>query len=94
MFLSNEELNGIQAYNQKYLTTSKEVVSDCWNSFQWVTNRLDEWASETVIGANLRENLVNLNKALELLIANTETLRKDINDFCNNQRAANAGNLK
>lgn len=93
MALIDPEINYIRSEIATKIPVHKKDLRDCWNTFQWVTNRLNDWASETVIGATLRENLVKLNQALELLIKNTDTLSQKIDTFGANQIAINEGHL-
>ena len=64
---------------------------DCWNTFQWVTRQLEEWANETTIGNQMKENSQKLSALLEQTINNIDKLVTRISEFNRIQREYNRG---
>ena len=64
---------------------------DCWNTFQYVTRSLEEWATETTIGSQMKENSQKLSILLEQTIDNIDKLVNRINEFNRIQKEYNRG---
>ncbi len=48
-------LETIESNNDR-IKAKLEDLHDCWNTFQYVTKHLDDWASETVIGEAIQSD--------------------------------------
>ena len=72
--------------------TSIESVYSCWNTYQYVANNLKEWADDTIIGAETKQNLLKLSKILEDLIQETLVLLNKLKAFSQQQMNINDPN--
>ena len=72
--------------------TSIESVYSCWNTYQYVASNLKEWADDTVIGAETKQNLLKLSKILEDLIQETLVLLNKLKAFSQQQMNINDPN--
>lgn len=62
-----------------------------WNTFQYVTKSLNEWADETTVGQNSKTQLGNVTDTLYKLLDNTNNLKKVVSNFIDNQYKINKG---
>ena len=100
MALGNSSLNNVRTYLEnisnyiKYgnYETSIESVYSCWNTYQYVANNLKEWADDTTIGAETKQNLLKLSKILEDLIQETLVLLNKLKAFSQQQMNINDPN--
>lgn len=67
------------------------TISSCIDTFQYVTNQLNEWAGDTAIGQEIENEMKVLLKSLSDLLSTTDTLVIDINKFADNQQELNNG---
>ena len=97
MALGNSSLNNVRTYLEninndiKYgdYETKTESVYSCWNTYQYVANNLKEWADDTTIGAETKQNLLKISDLLSQLIEETKILESKVNNFCDNQDKIN-----
>ena len=100
MALGNSSLCRVRWYIEKirkdiwYGDYSKNAVGvySCWNTYQYVANNLKEWADDTVIGAETKQNLLKLSKILEDLIQETLVLLNKLKTFSQQQMNINDPN--
>ena len=98
MALGNSSLNNVRTYLEnisndiKYgdYSTNTESIYSCWNTYQFVANNLKEWADDTVIGAETKQNLLKLSDLLSQLIEETKMLESKVNNFCDRQEKFNS----
>lgn len=64
-------------------------LKDCWNTYQYVSDNLANWADETTIGNDLRQNMINLSTALNELLSRTTELGTKIEKFADTQESIN-----
>ena len=64
-------------------------VHDCWNTFNYVYNNLQAWASDTTIGTELRKNIQNLNNGIYDLNNQTLKLLKSVEQYLDKQQRLN-----
>lgn len=69
--------------------TSIESVYSCWNTYQYVANNLKEWADDTTIGAETKQNLLKLSNILSQLIEETRNVQNKVSNFCDSQDKIN-----
>ena len=89
MALGNSSLNNVRTYLEnisnyiKYgnYETSIESVYSCWNTYQYVANNLKEWADDTTIGAETKQNLLKLSNILLQLIDETRSIQNKVSNF-------------
>ncbi len=97
MALGNSSLNNVRTYLEnisnyiKYgnYETSIESVYSCWNTYQYVANNLKEWADDTTIGAETKQNLLKLSNILLQLIDETRSIQNKVSNFCDSQDKIN-----
>lgn len=63
MALGSNDLSKISLC-QNNIDSMVQEWKDCLNTFQYVTNSLEEWADETVIGNEVKNNSKKLNELL------------------------------
>ena len=99
MALGKSSINSVRNYLEnisndiKYgdYSTNTESIYSCWNTYQFVANNLKEWADDTTIGAETKQNLLKLSDLLSQLIEETRLIENKISDFCDNQAIVNTG---
>ena len=69
-----------------------EGIYSCWNTFDYVSKNLGEWADDTIVGAETRQNLLRLSKILEELIQETISLINKLKKFSQQQMNINDPN--
>lgn len=62
---------------------------DCWNTFDYVSKSLKEWADDTTIGLETKDNLIKLSNYLMQVIEETTNLTRKITSFCDKQDEIN-----
>lgn len=67
---------------------------DCWNTFDYVSKNLKEWADDTVVGAEIKSQLTRLSKILIDVINETLSVTKRLKEFCEKQSELNNINRK
>lgn len=67
---------------------------DCWNTFDYVSKNLKEWADDTVVGAEIKSQLTRLSKILIDVINETLSVTKRLKKFCEKQSELNNINRK
>ena len=82
-----EQLNKYIKYGD-YQTETKGVYS-CYNTYQYVANNLKEWADDTTIGAETKQNLLKLSNILLQLIDETRSIQNKVSNFCDSQDKIN-----
>ena len=80
-------LIGFSSYRGYY--TDNDTLYGCWNSFNFVTQNLKEWADETTIGVNTKQDLNKLSNLLLQVIEETNKINKKIIIFCDEQDKIN-----
>ena len=66
-----------------------EAIYSCYNTYQYIANNLKEWADDTIIGSEIKQNLLKLSNLLLQLINETRTIENKLNTFCDNQDRIN-----
>ena len=84
-------IQNIEGNNIKYgdISESTEALYSCYNTFQYVANNLKEWADDTVIGAQSKDNLTKLSNLFGELIEETRNILNRTKQFCDNQDRIN-----
>ena len=99
MALGKSSINSVRNYLEnissdiKYgdYSTNTESVYSCWNTYQYVANNLKDWADDTTIGAETKQNLLKLSNILSQLIEETRNIQNKVNNFCDRQEKFNSG---
>ena len=102
MALGNSSLNNVRTYLEKInndikygdYETNTESVYSCWNTYQYVANNLKEWADDTTIGAETKQNLLKLSNLLSQLIEETRNIQNKVSNFCDSQDKINGTKSK
>ena len=68
------------------------ILSDCNNSFDYVTKNIAEWADETRVGQETRDNLAMLVSSIDSIIAQLNKYLQYVQNFITEQERANEGN--
>lgn len=89
MALGKQELAQIKSYQEDIAKVCAKELKDEWNTFQYVAKNLSVWADETVIGAELKKDMVTLAEGIEALISLTESLNQDVTALVEAQEKAN-----
>ena len=97
MALGNSSLCRVRWYIEKirkdiwYGDYSRNAagVYSCWNTYQYVANNLKEWADDTTIGAETKQDLLKLSNILSQLIEETRIIEDKITSFCDSQDKIN-----
>ena len=97
MALGKSSINSVRNYLEnissdiKYgdYSTNTESVYSCWNTYQYVANNLKEWADDTTIGAETKQNLLKLSNILSQLIEETRNIQNKVSNFCDSQDKIN-----
>lgn len=98
MALGNSSIKTVRtAYDNilkdiKYGDADSEGLYSCFNTFNYVAKSLGEWADDTVIGQNTKNDLTTLTKSLSDLIEESRSLLGKIELFCTNQYNLNGSN--
>lgn len=100
MALGKSSINSVRNYLEnisndiKYgdYSTNTESIYSCYNTFQYVANNLKEWADDTTIGGETKQNLLKLSDLLSQLIEETKMLESKVNNFCDSQDKINGVN--
>ena len=89
----DSQLTSIRNHNEniKHLLDSR--IADRLITFNYVLNHLGEWASDTTIGTDVKENIRKLNSGIENLKEQTERLHSDIDAYIDRQRQANEASI-
>ena len=66
-----------------------EALYSCWNTFDYVSKSLGEWANDTVIGQESKQSLTQLSGLLLDLIEETRRINDKIVLFCDKQDNVN-----
>ena len=86
-----EQLNKYIKYGD-YQTETKGVYS-CYNTYQYVANNLREWADDTVVGTDVKQDLIKLSNLLLQLIGETNTFINKMETFCDKQDSINGSSV-
>ena len=97
MALGNSSLNKVRTNLEnidkdiKYgnYNSGTNALYSCWNTFDYVSKNLGEWANDTIIGQNSKQDLTKLSNLLSQLIDETRVLQSKINAFCDKQDSVN-----
>lgn len=98
MALGNSSIKSVRtAYDNilkdiNYGNTDSEGLYSCFNTFQYVAKSLSEWADDTVIGQNTKNDLTALTNSLTDLIEESRRLLGKIELFCTKQFNLNGNN--
>lgn len=66
-----------------------ECIYSTWNTFQYVAKNLSVWADETIIGAKVKQNVIQLSNALYNLMEATNRLNSKVDTFISKQKELN-----
>lgn len=88
MALGRKDLRYIND-RQSNLSGLNATVKDCWNSFRYVSENLEEWADETVIGNEVKINSQKLSDALKQTYDKIENLQAKVSKFVERQKSIN-----
>ena len=102
MALGKSSINSVRNYLEnisndiKYgdYSTNTESIYSCWNTYQFVANNLKEWADDTTIGAETKQNLLKLSNILSQLIDETRNIQNKVSNFCDSQDKINGTKSK
>jgi len=83
---NNEIISSINFGNEQ-----AEGIYSVWNTFNYVAKNLSIWADETIIGANIKQNINQLSNSLYDLMNSTNRLNDKISAFIVNQKTLNSG---
>ena len=89
MALGREDLKFLSTTCEELVSNQKEIV-DCKKSFVWVLDRLGDWASDTDVGAVVRDRCTRNANALEKTIAETDKMIAELQAFIEKQTTINA----
>lgn len=73
----------------EYLRNSCKELDKHYDTFQYVVNNIENWASETEVGSELRKDMMTLVECFQGMIQNTRNLESYIGSFLNEQRILN-----
>ena len=88
MALGKSYINKIDNLQDK-IRNNKSDIEDCWNTFQYVSKQMDQWAGDTEVGRDVQEQCIKLSDQLENTINNIENLLNKIEDFLQRQKEIN-----
>ena len=88
MALGNRDISKIEEAQEDMKVINNEL-RDCWITFNYVVNMLQEWASETDVGNDVRENTTKLNEALDDIINSFSKLDDNITKMIIKQKSIN-----
>lgn len=88
MALGKQDLRYIND-KQSNISGLNQTIKDCWNTFQYVTRSLEEWADETVIGSEIKANSQKLSDTLKQISDQIDKLQVKVARFEQQQRAIN-----
>lgn len=88
MALGNQDLRYINS-KQANISGLNATIKDCWNTFQYVTKSLEEWADETVIGNEIKANSQKLSDILKQITEQIDSLQSKVSRFEQQQRTIN-----
>lgn len=88
MALGNQDLRYINS-KQANISGLNTTIKDCWNTFQYVTKSLEEWADETVIGNEIKANSQKLSDILKQITEQIDRLQSKVSRFEQQQRTIN-----
>jgi len=66
-----------------------EGIYSTWNTFNYVAKNLSVWADETMIGANVKQNVNQLSNTLFELMSSTNKLNTKMENFIIRQKELN-----
>ena len=90
MALGSKDLSKITSY-QVNISSMLREWNDCLNTFQYVTKSLEEWADETVIGNEVRNNSAQLNELLSETIECVNDILSQLTKLVTDQTRINQG---
>lgn len=70
-------------------SSNNNYLFDCWNTFDFVSKQLNEWADGTLIGSETKEKLIKLSNILKELIDQTVLFENKMKSFCDRQDKIN-----
>ena len=91
MALGRSDISRVQDLENDIRTQVNGTLADCWNTFQFVANGLEGWADETVIGSEIKQNVVKLAEMLNKLMQVINQHMGQVDNFTSQQITINKG---
>ena len=91
MALGNTAVTNLKREVLDISDVKQNVLNDCWNTFQYVVNRLESWADETTVGNELKTSLMQLVDSVESVNNELDKLCAQMNEFIQSQETTNRG---
>lgn len=85
MALGRSKISKVQNLSSDIRGEVNGTIADCWNTFNYVSQSLSSWASETEIGSESRENAQKLADCLKQMIDAINTHQNNVDSFLNQQ---------
>ncbi len=90
MAIGNSEIAQIRAEEEQF-TSLNGNLRDCHNTFNYVTNHLADWATETEVGTSVRNQARKYTDQVQQITNIIEQLVNKMNEFVQHQRSINKG---
>ena len=77
---------------QGKIDSAKLKMQDCWNTFQYVSKQMNQWAEGTIMGKDVQDQCIETTEEMEKNIQDIEKLLKLISDLLDRQQQINQRN--